>query len=544
MGQKKISTMEDVINCINDRIVHKKEFNDVIGELQKVEEILDFLPVDVLEISYSRILKECPIILRLLDELVEDNEISKEKYLIFSGTVVMSLIEMYCDVRKCILEVCEEDELGSECDVEIVDDEEMLDYSISNISDINNIYIKEIMQYKVLTSEEERALFIALKNGDLTAREKIINANFRLVLKYARLFRYSGADINDLIQEGNIGLMRATMDYDPYYGTKFSTYATPWILHKIRRYIQRNNRICIPVHVKEQINKYKMIKLSFASSLGREPTLSELVEELDLTSEQVIEVKTLAENEPISLNTLISGEENDGIELEVFANADTTDVTYEEAEQNSFKAAIYKLIMDSNLTPTESDVILLRYGINSPIEKEMTLEEIGRLKGITRERVRQIEEKAINKLSLNFQMLQFTCFADNPDLAERKLDIRHLIQFSPFSEKYPTIYSYFPEYTELEINEAVLYLNSADKELLIRVCELYNISQNNNWYTNSMKIRLFKVIGIVYDKLIKKYGKRPFINSKETVYQANKDVKNVKRLNLEVSKLNTDKKQI
>lgn len=272
------------------------------------------------------------------------------------------------------------------------DDEDLTAAAGVKIDDPVRMYLKEIGRVPLLTMEEETALAEAIAAGDEQAKQHLAEANLRLVVSIAKRYVGRGMQFLDLIQEGNMGLMKAVEKFDHTKGFKFSTYATWWIRQAITRAIADQARtIRIPVHMVETINKLIRIQRQLLQDLGREPTPEEIGKEMDMAPDKVREILKIAQ-EPVSLETPI-GEEDDSrlgdfIEDEVIENPvdHTTRVILREQLDE---------VLDT-LTDREENVLRLRFGIDDG--KMRTLEEVGKVFDVTRERIRQIEAKALRKL--------------------------------------------------------------------------------------------------------------------------------------------------
>lgn len=282
-------------------------------------------------------------------------------------------------------------------DLDDVDKEEIeeIDYSIPDgvsLEDPVRVYLKEIGKVPLLTAEEEVALAKRIEEGDLEARRRLTEANLRLVVSIAKRYVGRGLNFLDLIQEGNMGLIKGVEKFDYRKGFKFSTYATWWIRQAITRAIADQARtIRIPVHMVETINKVVRTQRQLVHKLNREPSPEEIAEELDMTPDRVREIQKISQ-EPVSLETPV-GEEDD---------SHLGDFVRDENIQEPEDAASFSLLREQllevmgTLTDREKRVLVLRFGLEDG--KTRTLEEVGQEFKVTRERIRQIEAKALRKL--------------------------------------------------------------------------------------------------------------------------------------------------
>ena len=260
------------------------------------------------------------------------------------------------------------------------------------IDDPVKVYLKEIGRVPLLTPEEEVDLAVRITNGDEAAKKRLSEANLRLVVSIAKRYLGRGMQFLDLIQEGNLGLIKAVEKFDYTKGFKFSTYATWWIRQAITRAIADQARtIRIPVHMVETINKLVRIQRQLLQELGREPTPEEIGEEMGLTAERVREIQKISQ-EPVSLETPI-GEEEDS-QLGDFIEDDAAVVPPDAASFSMLQEQLSKVL--DGLAERERKVISLRFGLEDGHPR--TLEEVGREFGVTRERIRQIESKTLAKL--------------------------------------------------------------------------------------------------------------------------------------------------
>ena len=261
-----------------------------------------------------------------------------------------------------------------------------------NINDPVRMYLKEIGQIKLLTMEEELVLADRILEGDDEAKRILAEANLRLVVSIAKRYVGRGMLFLDLIQEGNIGLMKSVEKFDVTKGYKFSTYATWWIRQAITRAIADQARtIRVPVHMVETINKLARVQRQLTLELNREPTEDELAKSMGMAPEKIREIYKISQ-EPVSLETPI-GEEDDS-HLGDFVPDERNMSPEEYATNELLKDEISEVLL--TLTEREEKVIRLRFGLEDG--KSRTLEEVGQMFGVTRERIRQIEAKALRKL--------------------------------------------------------------------------------------------------------------------------------------------------
>ena len=260
------------------------------------------------------------------------------------------------------------------------------------VDDPVKVYLKEIGRVPLLSSEEEIDLAIRIANGDVQAKQRLSEANLRLVVSIAKRYLGRGMQFLDLIQEGNLGLIKAVDKFDYTKGFKFSTYATWWIRQAITRAIADQARtIRIPVHMVETINKVKKVQSQLLHQNGHEPTPDEIADELDLPVDKVREIMRVAQ-EPVSLETPI-GEEEDS-HLGDFIPDDGAPAPADAASHTMLRDQLSDVL--STLTPREEKVLRLRFGLEDG--RSRTLEEVGKEFNVTRERIRQIEAKALRKL--------------------------------------------------------------------------------------------------------------------------------------------------
>ena len=308
----------------------------------------------------------------------------------------------------------EEVEIVNDIDKELeeieVSKEELEDLSVPegiSIDDHVKMYLKEIGKVNLLSAEEELTLAQQMSEGDEEAKKRLAEANLRLVVSIAKRYVGRGMLFLDLIQEGNLGLIKAVDKFDYTKGYKFSTYATWWIRQAITRAIADQARtIRIPVHMVETINKLVRVSRQMVQELGREPTPEELAKELNMSVEKVREISKISQ-EPVSLETPI-GEEEDS-HLGDFIPDDDAPAPSEAASFVLLKEQLVEVL--KTLTPREAKVLKLRFGLDDG--RQRTLEEVGKEFDVTRERIRQIEAKALRKLRHPSRSKRLKDFLDN-----------------------------------------------------------------------------------------------------------------------------------
>ena len=262
------------------------------------------------------------------------------------------------------------------------------------------LYLREIGQVKLLTPQEEIELAARIKKGDKKAREQMIKANLRLVVKIARDYEGIGLPLLDLISEGNIGLMKAVERFDPKKGGKLSTYGSWWIKQSIKRALANQSKtIRLPVHLVDKISKMRRTALKLQEELGREPSDEELADELDMTAARVRQMR-LAAIRPASLDAPIGDDESNNFsEVVEDENAATP---YEDLEDKTVIGMLQDMV--KHLDEREATILRYRFGLDGGSER--TLEEVGKKFGVTRERVRQIQNLALRKLRKMIEKLE------------------------------------------------------------------------------------------------------------------------------------------
>jgi len=312
------------------------------------------------------------------DLLMMEKEVTPEQTEIILAKLASSKIKIVPDTDD------DEDDTGD--DVTVSASEEI------NVDDSVRMYLKEIGKIPLLNAEQERQLAQKMQAGDKDAKDTLVESNLRLVVSIAKKYMNRGLSLLDLIQEGNIGLIKAVDKFDYEKGFKFSTYATWWIRQAITRAIADQARtIRIPVHMVETINKLTRVQRQLIQDLGREPTIDELAEKMNMPVDKIRDIQRISQD-PVSIDKPV-GEEEDS-HLVDFIPSDEYVSPDDEVSRELLKEDLIKVL--DLLTEREAKVIRLRFGLDD--DKQRTLEEVGRSLGVTRERIRQIEAKSIRKL--------------------------------------------------------------------------------------------------------------------------------------------------
>ena len=351
---------------------------------EKLVELLEFAKKKKNVLEYQEInnfFKDTPLNAEQMEKVFD--------FLEASGVDVLRISDS--DADEALLLDDDLDKIAEEEEVEL----DKIDLSVPegvSIEDPVRMYLKEIGKVNLLTADEEIELAKRMEQGDENAKKRLAEANLRLVVSIAKRYVGRGMLFLDLIQEGNLGLIKAVEKFDYRKGYKFSTYATWWIRQAITRAIADQARtIRIPVHMVETINKLIRVSRQLLQELGREPAPEEIAKELDMPVDRVREILKISQ-EPVSLETPI-GEEEDS-HLGDFIQDDNVPVPAEAAAQTLLKEQLDEVL--DTLTEREQKVLRLRFGMNDG--RARTLEEVGKEFDVTRERIRQIEAKALRKL--------------------------------------------------------------------------------------------------------------------------------------------------
>ena len=368
-----------------------------------VEEVVqNELPLEVEETKKVKGISEIKTLDERKAELIEEGK--KNGYITFERLAdalkgleldTDSLDSLYNSLMEAGISVVTEDDANTGTGKDMIEEEPILLSDEDLVKDVNNpvrMYLKEIGRISLLSSEEEQDLSLKVADGDEFARNRLAEANLRLVVSIAKRYVGRGLLFLDLIQEGNIGLMKAVEKFDYEKGFKFSTYATWWIRQAITRALADQARtIRVPVHMVETINKMARIQRQMTLELNREPSDEEIAKKMGISVDRVREVMKISQD-PVSLETPI-GEEDDS-HLGDFIK-DESSLSPEEYATNEILKEEIKSVL-STLQPREQQVLELRFGLIDGTS--YTLEEVGKRFNVTRERIRQIEAKALRKL--------------------------------------------------------------------------------------------------------------------------------------------------
>lgn len=394
--------MNEYINSLN--VKNKYKF------LYEVSEYIDSFEFDDVFMIIKKLFSNNKLY-GVLTECVKDDTINITNVIedYKTGTFV-AIFDIYCDLNNIVF-------VMEDYDLETMNFDDSIDDSVS-------LYLKEMSRYPLLSSEEEKALFLKLENGDTSIKDKIINSNLRLVISIAKKYVNRGIPFLDLIQEGNIGLMTALDKFDVSKGYKFSTYATWWIMQAITRSIANDSRtIRIPMHIYEKNKKFLKVRNRLSNELGREPNVEELAIELNMSVDEINKLIAKIPN-VTSLNSLVGDEK------------DTELIDFIPDEKNNLIETVFKdlsivdilsLIDKAGLKNREKDILCLRIGIYDG--NPLSLEEIGKKYGVTRERIRQIESKALRRLNNIMKKHDYYNETDSDKKRKKVIDSSYLSIF-------------------------------------------------------------------------------------------------------------------
>ncbi len=450
-------------NYINQNLNNCNNYNDALNFFKSLSLFLSFneyipTPEIIIELLNKNLLfnKATDLIIEKNKKQILNGNIDK----IFTNNLLILTIDTYCILN----------------DIETNNYEE--ENSTNNLEslDILKQYLKEIGKYPILDSKQENQLALKIKQGDKEAKDLFIKSNLKLVVSIAKKYVGRGLALLDLVQDGNLGLMKAVDKFDVDKGYKFSTYATWWIRQSIARGIMdKSKTIKIPVHQYEKFLSYNKVINNLTMSLNRPPTLKEVASELNVKEDDIAYVYNLM-IDPISISVKV-GEEKE-TELSDFIESD--DKPLEDLVGNKFLAdSIEELFKEANLNEKEIQVLKLRFGFDN--KKPLTLKEIAIQYGLTRERIRQIQENALFKLrktkfidgfeeytsypnkSLSYlKNIKETCHGNISYLNYKKYTAKP----GTGNKKIQTIYQYFSKYTKEQINESLSQMTDQEIEVI------------------------------------------------------------------------------
>ena len=393
------NSVEVIDSFIKDKLKFNTKIEHNIIKLKKLGAFLSrydyILDIDVL----NKLVTSNAYLDKLFKEIslsqTESSE-SKISSIIAEDSFISSLIEGYC----CLNNIQIQDELD--------------DLEEDCYTDNLKIYFQEIRKYHLLTKEEEINLFYEYNSGSISAKKKLIESNLRLVIPIAKKYKYHGLSFEDLIQEGNIGLMTSIEKFDVTKGYKLSTYATWWIRQAIVRSLEKKGRmIQLPSRRVQRISKYNRISEELEKNLGREPTIAEMSKAMHLSYNTTLEVYN-ERNHPTSLNAMVSCEETK--ELGEFV---PSDFEVDQDINNKMANNDIEKIMLETLSEREKKVLMLSFGFDE--NKEMTLEEISEALGISKEGVRKIEKRSLNKIRKNRETKYLAYYMNSPKTSQENL---------------------------------------------------------------------------------------------------------------------------
>ena len=496
-----------IIEDLNSKVTDISNVKDAIKIFESLDDTFKDYDIKFKEDAISTLLKKSPVFDKiaewLFDEYIEtenDKKILKNNFL---KMVIRQYQLIYSDVN----------ENPNQIEENLLNDNELSEM-ITDLScdDSLRMYLNEISQYPLLSSEQVKELSYKVANGDEEAAKKLVVSNLRLVVSIAKRYYDSSLPLLDLIQEGNIGLMKAAKMYSSERGFQFSTYATWWIFNKIKYAIANKSRmIRIPYHQLEKINKLKRLNDEFEKEYGRKPTIEELSQKSKISVKEIEYLNTI-KNDTVSLNILVG--EDDEEELGNLV------ATCEDEYPIEASSEISQLIEDAKLNPNERKVIALRYGFNN--KGPMTLEAIAKEMHLTRERIRQIEKDALKKFRSLPQNKQRIVAKNRRILDNLNNSVSDVItsasDITPTNNLYlNSLYAFFPEYSIEQITEECLNLDKTDFEFLTSIYTA-GISNPSPEPLTTQQLKRFEKIKFTILKSLKKAKKQQPGNQQKVLF--------------------------
>ncbi len=538
-------------NYINNKMLNINDLNEVLKYFENFDEFLEtynYIPTSDILIDLITSNKTYSEMIKLIFEQYQNRIISGKIEEIIDNNILLLSIDTYCMLNN--IEIKESDDI-------FLDDDNN-DFS----SDSVKFYLKEIGRRPLLTAEQEKNLARKIAQGDQKAKKLFIESNLKLVVSIAKKYIGRGLPFLDLIQEGNLGLMTAVDKFDVERGYRFSTYATWRIRQAIARALEEKGRnIRIPSVLYNKVSEYRRIAITLENNLGRSPTIDEIAKEMGLPRETVVKLHKL-QTDTVSIN-VVFGEEKDSElgDFIVVSEKTPEDIVIDDTLQSNIK----KLFEKCRLTEREADILMKRFGFDD--KSPMTLEEVGNIYNISRERVRQLEEKAIMKIRRSKHIKELAVYMDHPEKSLQNIEkfrARYREAKTPYKSsffknykykekeeddkmaKLQTLYEYFGDYTREQVNKMLTKLTDEERELL---AARYGEDLDNPTHTKLTKEQTNRFYGALLPlmkRLLanpnrprnirhKKANTQPVINTDET--SSLKEVKNDNKINQEETTL-------
>ena len=496
LDMKDQTKLFDIINnYINQEFSKDIDYNSAINSFDKLENFLELcecsLTLDIIE----RLVKENSLINKLLITIyeVDREDIFNDSYEGTYNDLVVSFIQMFCKVHNIKIK---ENEI------------KYSDMGAFASRSSTDIYLREIQNYKLLTREEELDMIKRYKSGEIEVRDEFLSRNLKLVVSIAKKYLARGVALTDLIQEGNMGLMKALDEFDLSRECRFSTYATNWIKSYITRYIAGKSRnISLPNHFFYELGIFRKVYTNLEKQLDRKPTISELADKTGKNKDVVLRYFDYL-NDTKSLSDKVGDEDDTEFSYFIPSSDESLETI---AIKKDLSSGLTELLNKCHLKPRELEVLMLRYGLNG--DDPLTLEEIGRKYNLTRERVRQMESSALMRIRRSPYVKLFAEYTSNPaksmenikKMREAYIDNPRSFKKDIISEgerkpvpRAKNIYTIFSNsgYTKEELDIAINELSEEEIELLKSrygedLTEMPTIRNKRNEYTKKFMQELF-----------------------------------------------------